>query len=326
MALSELAAKRVLAGIILLVSVYFVAQAALVSSWGPLNNYLNYSVKTTVNVTEAYPEILSVYCNGGSSVTLSAGTTQNVTCLVVIQDYNGGESINGSSNATVNGTFYYLLNTSTDTDDNNTHYTNLSCEQASDPWGVGNYLINWSCAFDVWYYANNGTWYTNVTILDRHNERNLTATGYNTSDIDPLYAINVTDVIDFGEMFTGETTVAPGVQANVTNFGNVPINFTVYGYGGEDPVVWAGYAMNCSIARNISINNEKYAIDPTVEFGEMTTISATPTMVTNNTLVKQTLPDNQITNATYWGLHINVTDNPFGICQGTVIFSAVSSI
>jgi len=304
---------------------YFVMQAPLASGWGPLNNYMNFSVRTTVNITEAIPEILNIYCNG-TSITLSAGTTQKVVCVVMIRDYNGADTLNSSSNSTVNATFYYFQNKSSDLDDANVHYTNASCLQNGSEFGTGNYYINYTCAFDIWYYANNGTWFVNSTVKDGHNDFNFTTFSSNTTMINALYALNVTEEINFGDMYVGETTApGSGVQANITNFGNMAINFTVYGYGGENATRWATAAMNCSIARNISLNSERYSINSGADWADMTPISGAATLVPNITLLKQTLPGSLVLNSTYWGLHINVSDNPAGICQGTVIFSAISA-
>jgi hypothetical protein len=205
--------------IIILFLLYLYTLFPSVLSWGPGPNYVNYSVRTTVNVTQAYPEIINVTCNSGQSITLNAGTTRNTFCLVQIRDYNGGNTI-----INVNETFYYYLNQSSDPNDNNTHYTNSTCTANS----TSGYYTNWTCAVDLLYYSNNGSWRANVTVID---DNNMTTNDYRNATINALYALNVTDLIDFGNMAVGDTTQDPPVQANVTNFGNRNINISLYGFG-----------------------------------------------------------------------------------------------
>ena len=292
-----------------------------VTSWGPGPNYNNFSVRTTVNVTEAYPEILNISCNLGQPITLTAGGTQPVVCIVQVRDYNGGDTINGTNGSGVfNSTFYYVLNQSSDPDDNNVHYTNDSCSLNGTALG---FYVNWSCSFDVWYYANNGTWRVNATVLDTHNQQNLTTSAIFNSSISPLYALNVTDVIDYGSLFVGATST-DSVEANVTNFGNMVINVTVYGHGGDNATTGFGLAMVCE-GRNLTVSNERFSINSTDLFDAMLPLASAAQMIPNLTIDKQTADGVLISNSTYWKLHINVSDNPFGVCNGTVVFSAVAN-
>jgi len=279
-------------------------------SWGPGSNYRNYSVRTTVNVTNAYPEVINITCNGGSAIVLNGGTTKLVSCLVQTRDYNGGNTISFA-----NATFYYYLNYSSNTDDNNTHYTNSSCSKEG---GSSGYYQNWTCVFDVWYYANNGSWRVNATVWDDLNTSGLNA---NNASIGALLALNVTEVIDYGVLSVDDTSNS--TQANVTNFGNLPINVTVYGFGGDNASTGAGIALRCE-QRNISISNERYS-STDVDYDSMISITGTAAMVPGVNIAKQTDPATLMINSTYWKLHINITDNPFGICNGTVVFSATGA-
>jgi hypothetical protein len=289
-------------------------------SWGPGPNYRNFSVRTTVNVTEAYPEVLNITCNNGSSILLTAGASTFVLCTVVIRDYNGGDTIIGINGSGVfNATFYYFQNKSSDPDEDNVHYSNASCSFNQS----NGYYVNWTCGFDVQYFANNGTWRINVSVLDTHNEQNLSVVSSFNTTISPLYALNVTEVIDYGSLYTGQTS-ASSVEANVTNLGNMQINVTVYGFGGDNATKGVGLAMLCE-QRNLSVSNERFSVDSGAPFASMVPLSGSPQMIPDLTLLKQTIPGNLITNSTYWAIHINISDNPFGVCNGTVVFSAVSS-
>lgn len=298
---------------------FFLLKTQSVLSWGPIDNYRNYSVRTTVNVTEAYPVVLNITCDEDSIITLEAGVAHVVSCIVELVDYNGGDTINGTNGSTINSTLFYHLNLSDDPDDNNTHYTNNSCT----PGTPSGFYVNWTCDFPVWYYANNGSWYVNASILDTHNQRNITSYGVFNVSIDPLYALNVTDVIDYGDLAVGETS-ASSVQANVTNFGNMEINVSVYAYGGDDSS-YDSVAMICDVG-NISMASEHFSLNASADFDGMEVISNSPQTLANLSVSKQVLSDVLVVNSTYWRLHVNVSDNPYGVCNGTVIFSALSSI
>lgn len=296
--------------LLILFIIYLYNILPLVIGWGPSSNYENVSVRTTVNVTDAYPEIINVTCDSQSSITLNAGTTKKVNCTVEIRDFDGGNTINST-----NATFYYYLNKSNDPDDNNTHYTNATCTEEA----VSGTFANWSCVFDILYYANNGTWIMNTTVMDDYN---FTDNDTTNVTIEALYALNVTTPIDFGNMAVGDTT-GTQKQANVTNFGNLEINITVYGFGGEDPVAGSGLAMICEI-RNISIDNERYAPNSSAAYADMIKITGAAANIPYFQIPQQTNETSKEINTTYWRLHVNATTNPNGICNGTVIFEAVA--
>jgi len=273
------------------------------------SNYKNVTVWTHVNITNSKPEILALQVFQETNVsqkniTLNAGSTRLVVCNATIRDWNGYADV-----VLVNATLWDTRNsTNNATDNNNTHYTNYNCTNSGNG---ANYTVNYICNFSVYYYANNGTWSCNATAMDTYNK-----TGYmgNTTIFYPLYALNVTDGIDYGNVAVEDTSFEK--VANVTNFGNMPINLTLEGYGVRQG---DGLAMNCSLSGNITVDNEKYS---TVSgaFGTKTALTSSSIMVTSFTILKQTLPSTQIINSTYWQLYIPT--NPAGNCTGFVIFTA----
>jgi len=301
----------ILAILILIFSIYTYFLLPSVMSWGHDANYKNVSVMTKVNVTQGFPEITNITCNGGSAITLTAGGTKQVLCIVKIRDYNGGNTI-----STTNATFYYYLNVASDPDDNNSHYTNTSCIEDS----VDGLNATWNCTWNILYYANNGTWIANITVMDDYN---MTARGTRNATISTLYALNVTDTIDFGNMAVGDTTPGDPLQANVTNLGNMNINVTVKGFAGDNETTGANYAMFCAY-RNITISNERYNTSVST-YDDMTRLTGAATTIQGFTVIQQTNDAVQETNTTYWRLHVNTTNNPFGMCNGTVVFGAIAS-
>ena len=59
--------KKILFFSVFVIFFVFFYSLSYVTSWGPSGNYENYSVRTTVNITNAYPEILAIICNSGSA-------------------------------------------------------------------------------------------------------------------------------------------------------------------------------------------------------------------------------------------------------------------
>lgn len=266
-------------------------------SVGP--NYRNVSVDTKVNITNAGPEVQSITLE--NPITLVAGSTKRVQCNASVFDYNGyGDIYN------VNATFFHSSSSFSAADNNNTHYTNSSCLRTAQ----NGYYANYTCSFDVYYYAINQTWNCSVSVNDT---LSFDYRKDNSTIIYALYALNVTSLIDYGDMAIGDTSA--NKTANVTNIGNTNMNISVYGYGltpGD------GLAMDCAVG-NISIANEKFSYNISHNYTQKTPLTsfAQPVGLTVN---KQTTPGVSMTNTTYWQLY--VPPNPFGVCNGTVVFQA----
>jgi hypothetical protein len=298
-----------LAGVI----AYALGTAFLAYSWSPGPNYRNVTVDTTVNITNALPLVLSVVIeNGETNLTLNAGSTRSIVCNATIQDWDGWADI-----VNVTATLFYNETSNTSSSDSNaSHYTNASCELAVS--GSG-FLRNATCGFSaVQYYANNGLWICNVTVTDPYTGWNLSVVNpqhslFNRTNIDALLALNVTTLIDYGNLAVGDTSQPQ--QANVTNLGNRNINVSVFGYGNVSD---DGLAMVCDVG-NISIREEKFNLIGGGDVTQYTNLSNTRSNITGLTVGRQFDP-NLVINTTYWVLY--VPPNPFGRCNGTVVFQA----
>lgn len=297
-------------------ALYLVLSSLSTYSWSAGPNYRNVSVDTRVNITNALPEVLGVFVSDGfgniTNITLNAGSTKMVYCNVTVRDYDNIGEVN------VSATFYKNETGINDTtpDDNNTHYTNLTCGAGS-PSG---FERNYSCSFAVLYYANAGRWICNATAHDPYPFTNASAnqSGMNVTNINGLLALNVTPLIDYGDMAVGDISSAPE-QANVTNFGNLNINVSVKGYGRN---ISDGLAFVCDVG-NISVQYEKYNAVGGVDLSTYVNLSNTLTRIGGLMVPQQTNDSQQSINATYWMLQ--VPPNPFGLCNGTVIFQAETS-
>ncbi len=301
----------VLVVLVLFVCVFISPLGFALNSFG--SNYKNVTVTTHANITNAKPEILNltVYESLNYSyrnVTVSAGYLKTVLCNASVRDWNGFNDI-----IYANGTLWHSSSSYNAADNNNSHYTNSSCtlNETGSPTEYGIYV----CSFDVWYYSNNGTWTCNVTIMDTLNK---TGSLTNTTLFLPVYSLNVTDGIDYGNVAVEGYSL--DVEANITNLGNMPINVSVEGYGTRRN---DGLAMNCTVG-NISVQHQKYGLSSGLDYAtNMTALNGSlgGRLIPNLTISKQNTSSSSF-NSTYWSLY--VPPNPFGNCTGYIIFTAMA--
>lgn len=286
--------------VLAIIIIAYNTQLSISFTAGP--NYRNVTIDTRVNITNARPEIMSI--NVDQNIVLTAGSTKTVYCNVSVRDWNNYTDINTTTAELFHSTSSYGA-----ADDNNTHYTNNNCGVSGQ---AGNFK-NFTCTFDVLYYAEPGTWNCSVFVNDTYG---FNDTGFNTTTVQQVLALNVTPLIDYGDMAVD--SYSNNETANVTNIGNVPINISVKGYGATEG---DGLSFVCQVG-NITIDNEKWSTSPADNYLAKTALS-------NNfanmslTVDKQTVPNTLMINTTYWELY--VPPNPYGECNGSIVFQAESS-
>jgi hypothetical protein len=281
-------------------------------------NYRNVTTWTHVNITHSKPDVFNVTIYetlnaSARNITIAAGGTKKISCNATVRSWEGFNDI-----AYVNATLWHLASSFNNaSDNNNSHYTNSSCTTNG---STGAYTGWYICNFDVLYYSNNGTWICNVTIFNSYTQvnPNFTGSGNGTTIFYPVYALNVTDGIDYGGVAVEDYSIDK--DANITNIGNMAINITVEGYGvtrGD------GLAMNCSLSGNIAVDNERFSIASGQAYGSKTQLTGISggVMIPGLRMPKQ-INDTLILNSTYWQLYI--PPNPAGNCTGYIIFTAIA--
>ena len=287
-----------IAVVFLIIILLFVEFAA---SYGPGPNSKNFSVETRLNITGAAPTVPNVLIGG--PITLTAGSETVIYCNATIQDYNGDVD-------TVNATFFRSSAGEHGAEDNNTRYINTSCQPI-----LGQHdgtFTNYSCAYTLQYYAVNGTWNCTVRVND---SLSLTGTGTNNTILNALYALNVTDVLDYGNLNAG--TYSNNMTLNVTNLGNININISVYGYG-KTP--GDGLSFSCE-AGNLSANLQHFSANSTADFVTKQNLSGSPQLV-RGIYINKTSNTSFSQNATYWELYVDPAQSAYGKCNGTIVFQA----
>ena len=81
--------------------------------------------------------------------------------------------------------------------------------------------------------------------------------------------------------------------------------------------------MLCTI-RNITLPNERYSLNVSEAYADMASITGAAVTIPNLTISQQTNDSQQEINGTFWRLHVNASTNPFGTCNGTVVFEALA--
>jgi len=329
---SNLFNKRnaILAAAVLLYCVLYFAMSltTLQSSGAATKFFVNDTVITKVNVTNYAPKVVGVRFNdatieAASQIDLVAASTVKVWCNATVIDSNGANDI-----VAVNSTIFFSGggNKSTNQNDNNEHYSNKSCAI------LHTYAYNKtvSCTFNVWYYANNGTWTCNMSAWDNASANLHGVSGYNsstnTSLVTQLYALNTQAVLNFGELSLN-TESATETAMNVTNIGNIKLNLRAFTYGGTLPYgtqTENNLSFKCRIG---TINNTQLRYDLTPKtlntWASMTPISGqfhNPTSIA--LLIRQRKSEVlNSSNATSWKVKIP----PYGVkgqCNGTLVLEA----
>jgi len=305
-----------------LVVTFFISSISMITPYAIGANITNDTTLAKVWVWNTEPNVTKVVISP-SPIDLTPGNTTEVNCTAYVWDYNGWTDINFT-----NSTFYHAtLSSSGDTDDNNIHYTNETCGCVQVPGSATNATC--TCTFNVWYYARNGTWTCNMTAHDNGGNATERIYNFNASSVtnvtlNTIIGINVPPEIDYGNLSVTETSST--IPLNVTNWGNVPINVSVKGYGGVDdelPNV-QNLSMTCEYG-NITHGWQRYTITSSDDWSDMTNLTGNYTYVDDFRLDLRTNDSayGNDTNLTYWAIQIPLTVG--GYCNGTIVFSATET-
>ncbi len=273
----------------------------------------NSTVTTRVNVSNTPPTLYSVEILD-APIDLTPGTTTEVVCHGEVYDQNGYDDI-----TYVNATLFDTTNgyAHGDADDKNYHYTNASCE-ACTQLATDNASCN--CSFSVEYYANNASWSCNMTVKDANFTSNESASGV----FNPVLGLSTPSEIDYGDVAVAATSAEQ--EVNITNYGNIQMNLSVWGFGGDNFTIGNNLSMICTTG-NITVTNERYDTIQGENFNDMINLSNESAMVSGFILNQRTNDSNieygDDLNITYWMFQVPYSVS--GTCNGTVVFEASDS-
>lgn len=258
----------------------------------------------SLNISAYFPII--TFLNPNQNITLTPASEKVFECNFTVEDGNGAADIVIS-----NATFHSYSVATQGSLNNNTRYINDTCYNTAS----GGNLSNYTCKFSLQYYSSNGTWICNASVEDT---QGLETKNISNHTIEPLYALNLSStLIDYGNLASGQYSSDEVVD--IVNFGNMPLNISLRGYGGDDPVLGDGYAMMCQNGENISVSNERYAYNFGTPYASKFTLSSS-NVDFGLVIQKQTNPLVEVSNTSYWQLYLS----PLQIteCNGTIVFTA----
>jgi hypothetical protein len=269
---------------------------------GPNDTHIN------ITIFAKFINISYMIIDDSNQIDLQAGTTKSVYCNITVSDPADYTYIQG-----VNATFYSITNRSNSTDNNRTHYSNSSCTFLTG----GGQSADYQCIFNVWHFAINGTW--NCTGYAWDSYSNITLN--NITTVNQLFALNVTtSIINYTALQPNETS--PNVTVNISNVGNMPMNISVYGFGGDNATTGAGLSMICEI-NNISLSFEKYSVNSSRNYTLKNSLTPTQQDLGLTMPAKTNASDVRF-NSTYWQFMVPPEAHSFGQCNGSVVFVAGS--
>jgi hypothetical protein len=257
-------------------------------------------VSTSVTITGAAPTVGTVTASDDVDISSPCGTV-TINCSAVITDANGYNDVQHA-----NATIWDSLNAvEGDSDNNNNHYTNLTCLLSG---GSGS-NVNANCSFTVQYYANPSNWTCKIYANDTTG--NSASNSADNITIITFRAIDAEDIINFDSLAPGGTST-DDVNNTVTNCGNVALDLNLSGTNLTN--------VSASVT-NITVSNVKYNVtypgsDYTVN---MTSLSAS-SIRANFSLAKRTTTVS--TGKTYWKIAIPSSIENL-IYSGTITFTAV---
>ena len=275
------------------------------SSDGMRFDAVPFDTALNINIQNLAPKIANVTMS--PIIDLLPGENLTVLCNATVRDFNTVSDI-----SLVNATFFQQSVGHKAADDMNSHYTNTSCTNSSS----SRFESNYSCAFSVAYFTNNGTWQCNVTATDGSN---ASVANDSMSSISQLLAVDISpSIIDYGAILPLGTSLQD-VEINITNLGNVNFNISVFGYGRQEG---DRIAMNCTKG-NVSITNERHSAIKGQSFDAMTNLTELRRTAKNITFPQRTndLAYEMDRNTTYWKLSLPASIS--GTCNGTVVFGTV---
>lgn len=272
-------------------------------------NLENLESYTAYNITmqNLAPVVSNLTLN--ALIDLSPGDNMTVECNASIDDGNTISDIR-----VVNATFYHSSISLYSNNDYNNHYTNSSCINVSS----NLFQSNYSCGFEVAYFADSGIWQCNITAADNSN---ITAFDNISAFVNELLAIDLSPAgINYGNLEV--PNISDEVNITIKNFGNVPFNTTVRAHAPNESLAYLNLSMSC-LNGNISNANQRYSKFNGTNFADMAKTNNETQLIHNFTLPQRTsdLAFGNDTNTTFWRLQ--APSGISGVCNGTVIFSAV---
>lgn len=259
-------------------------------------------------VNNVAPSVSSVVVNGAADVTLTAGTTTNVTVTGTVTDANSCQNLSSVKTSIYrSGVGYSACDTAPELNYNYC-YSLVTCSvSGASCTGSTDAAADYSCTVTMQYHADPTdintvysaeTWLGTMLATDS-GALTSTAEGATAIEVSSLTALSVDALISYGNIGLGEDSGATNATTSVTALGNVGLDTDVSGStmtNGTD---------------TIPIANQKYDTATFTYSLGGTALSGVPAEVELN-VQKTTAIATPASKLMYWGIAI-----PAGISPGT---------
>ncbi|MCC7290086.1 LamG domain-containing protein [bacterium] len=243
------------------------------------------------------PTVTSVSLNGGSTITLTEGTTTNISVVGTVTDLDGHANI---STATAKIYRSGVSGAQSCSNSDNNCYTVASCSLSS---CAGN-TCTATCTAPLAFHADatdTGSTYASEYWrgwIEATDDDSNTGSGFSSvgsPDLASTAAMDISSSLAFGTLLAGDDTGASPQNTTVTNTGNTTLDFEV---SGDD--LCTNYP-TCS-GPQIGVGYQEYKIT-TFTYGAGTGLTTSPVTVDLNLNKSTAVPSNS-TSSFYWGIGI----------------------
>lgn len=228
------------------------------------NNVTDETINTTLTVNAvpyftAGPTLEDNVLAPADELDLFPNTQTTVWCNGTADDQNGFADL-----VSVSGVLYHESSTAGAADDALNHYTAADCDVSLAVDGT------FSCAFDLEFYALNGTWTCDVNVTDTASQSNVSN---DTSAVTQLLAIDVDNGdIDFGSLAMGTNTTTTDYTKTVTNQGNIQIDLQLDAWSDfAAPDANDANAMDCT-SGSLGVDWLRYSLAATTNYDSKTSL------------------------------------------------------
>ncbi|HRP51834.1 MAG TPA: LamG domain-containing protein [Candidatus Dojkabacteria bacterium] len=269
-------------------------------SIGDLSPY-NIGWETVLSgTTNNAPTISNVVVNGASNISLTAGSTHNVSWTATITDLDGNAEIAG-----VTGKLYRsgVAGAEACTPDNNNCYADAVCDLT----GCSGNTCTATCTAAMYFHADatdaNSTmpseyWRGWMEATDSHSDTGSEFSATNAPDVESLSALDIVTSIDYGLMLAGDSSSEKTTL--VTNEGNIILDLELLGDSMcTDYPTCAG--------DSIAVGQQEYSMS-TFTYGSGTDLTSSAFRIQFN-LAKPTASPSTQTKNLYWRLGLDLGQN-----------------
>ena len=254
------------------------------------------------NVNNVAPVVTAVTINGGSAITLEAGTTKAVSLTATVTDNNGFDDIASVLGyAYRSGVGFANCDSSGDADANNC-YPEVSCSVDGTPSSTS---ADYICTVNLQYFADatvantqfpDQNWLSTIRAVD---DGSLSGSLEVPSgvNVNSLLAFDITESINYGGRSVGFVTDLLDVVVTTTAIGNTGVDQEHSG----SPNMCVNFPA-CTGGTPIGVAFQRYALSVSTAYSSGTALSTTPADVFIN--VPKPTSTTASTRNTWWGIEI----------------------